>query len=686
MAWIYGIPNFIGLYTYYDDLLEPTYNPNLAGLKRGLWQRATTNARSYAASLTSLQNIEDANTFLKLVAENERTKEIKMIQAFYNKTREIFPTLLQEYLNSPEKIQDDPSGFYTVFTAEINKARKGTEDYLRELKRIKKNIDDGTRTLQNYKADDYRYRLSGDITSFLHRLTGSFTVKLEKDVEKDGNQEFAIRVQSLAIRILEKLGIRDKLSSGENFAAIAASLLIQIESEIQKEVDKDLLSKTRENIDKGIDTILEQIEERYDKLANKQRIATSPIDKALTDIGGLEFNRIVNNAKDILNIHSDLSQDEKQLHKKIQSRESRIMKNSGVKRNQEIKKMRDSIKQNSNLNRNLEFVKFSISGSQNSKHGNINELVVSILGNGTKVSGNAATDIMTFMFNGDAQIDNAILNKLMQDIGNTYTEAIAQQTPSKDDKEIKDTRQIMIEMNNKINELIKEAENKIALQKDFKLDNIFIFHESLKLYSSAETGRNKEGGGFGGRNISIMSYIDDLYSMSNSFSFPVSRDELGFLAINLMPGAAAAEQKDPLERYLSLYAGMVMFDDLTNMAQGAIASLVPYNQSNTITQIHLYNLNGVYVPASMVLSYISDAVNNTSALINSGYAAKATIKVPSNNQTYSNYLSARDTAETWVLTPEIWKEVAAENNLNTKVSITFLSAFTTFIEKLNSLT
>ena len=57
MAWIYGIPNFIGLYTYYDDLLEPTYNPSLAGLKKGLWQRATANAQSDAATLTSLQNI-----------------------------------------------------------------------------------------------------------------------------------------------------------------------------------------------------------------------------------------------------------------------------------------------------------------------------------------------------------------------------------------------------------------------------------------------------------------------------------------------------------------------------------------------------------------------------------------------------------------------------------------------------
>ncbi|MBR6253784.1 MAG: hypothetical protein IKR04_08240 [Clostridia bacterium] len=54
MAWIYGIPNFIGLYTYYDDLLEPTYNPSLAGLKSSLWKGATEKARSYATSLTSL--------------------------------------------------------------------------------------------------------------------------------------------------------------------------------------------------------------------------------------------------------------------------------------------------------------------------------------------------------------------------------------------------------------------------------------------------------------------------------------------------------------------------------------------------------------------------------------------------------------------------------------------------------
>lgn len=72
MAWIYGIPNFIGLYTYYNDLLEPTYNPGLAGLKKSLWGKAKTKIQSSMNTITSKQNINNANIFLKLVAENER--------------------------------------------------------------------------------------------------------------------------------------------------------------------------------------------------------------------------------------------------------------------------------------------------------------------------------------------------------------------------------------------------------------------------------------------------------------------------------------------------------------------------------------------------------------------------------------------------------------------------------------
>jgi len=38
--------------------------------------------------------------------------------------------------------------------------------------------------LENYKKDDYRFRLSGDIESFLHRLTGNFNLSENISEEK----------------------------------------------------------------------------------------------------------------------------------------------------------------------------------------------------------------------------------------------------------------------------------------------------------------------------------------------------------------------------------------------------------------------------------------------------------------------------------------------------------------------
>jgi hypothetical protein len=102
-------------------------------------------------------------------------------------------------------------------------------------------------------------------------------------------------------------------------------------------------------------------------------------------------------------------------------------------------------------------------------------------------------------------------------------------------------------MNKEIDKLIRAAEKNMQDLKELDLDNMFIFHESLKLSSSAETGRNKRNGGFSGRNMSIMSYIDSLYTMSDSMNMPLDRTALGFLSLNLVPGAVAESMKEPLE-------------------------------------------------------------------------------------------------------------------------------------------
>lgn len=680
MGWRFGIPDFIGMYTYFKDLQNTEDNVPLARIrKENLYALAVDTAKNVAHNLTMPKNLKQANDFLAQVATSERNKELMVIKSFCKQTGQQFQAL-QPFLQSPDLIQKNPDEFYIQLTAALNRIRRGTQEYLNELKRIKKNIQEKGRTLENYKADDYRYRLDGDINSFLNRLTGQYIASNKKKTEN----AYSIKVQKLVMKILQESNLTEKLQSGENFAAIASALLIEVEKEVQQEIDQALANNQDNTVDEIIDTALQQIESKYLKIAHKQQQATSPIERAIEDISSLEFERITRNAKEILGITSaQLSLDEeKKLLDKVRHRDSRIAKN-----NLDIASIRQGVKSNRTLSKNLALTNFSISGSANSRHGTIYELVESIF-SGTKIAGKGATDILTVTTDWQFQTDNESINTLMTSISSEITNAIAEQQ-SIQPNQIKDTRDIIISMNNKITALIEKAEKQLSEMKQFNIDNIFIFHETLKLYSSAETGNGKHAG-FGGRKIGIMDYIDDLYATQNA-GIPVSRDELGFLALNIMDGAVAERQRNPLEHYLSLYAGMIMFDDLSNMAQEAIQQINKFDDKRTgkIIQIHLYNLNGIYVPASMFLSYISDAMKEASNFADNGLIAQAKIYAPSVNTNYKDWVEGnwkrnKDdiTLDGPQLRPEHWRAVAAESAQSTKVEITFLAAFKSFIKRL----
>lgn len=675
--WHWGIPNFIGLYTYFKELQTADDDLPSARRQHGLWAHASNQTDIALDSFQMPENIEKANQFLALVAENERAKELNMIKTFCKQTGENFPLLLP-YLNTPSLIDGDLDNFYVALTAAINEVRKSSMSYHNELLRIQQNLSDASRTLKSYKEDDYRYRLNGDITSFLNRITGNFKVVND---ETD-TPSFAQQVQTTTLRILEKMNISEKLKSAEDFAAIAAATLIDVERQVQEELDKKLQDgySSRKKLDEQIDKkILSQIEKRYENLATKTAIAESPVEKALSNINSIEFTQIVNNAKEILNIKT-LPKTEKEI--KLLNDRVRQRDNRAKNKNKQLYEARQQVKALFN-SKELNLLTFNIEGSFQSQHGNIYELVESIFNDGFKVSGNMATDIMTYSIGWNTHQDNTVLANLTQEIGKIYTDAYTelQHMPS---NEIRNTQDILTNMNQEISHLIQLSEKKMKELGELKLDDIFIFHETLKLSSSAETGRNKQGGGFSGREMSIMSYIDSLYTLSDSIDMPLDRTMLGFLALNLVPGAVAQKAKEPLEQYLSLYAGMVMFDDIANMGKEAINMINAFPSTNgKIVQIHLYNLNGLYVPASMMLSYISEAVNNTAAQITANAAAKATITAKTND-TYGQYLTLRRSNEPFNLTPATWSAVAATSASNTKIKITFLASFKAFVEKLYS--
>lgn len=688
MGWLYGIPDFVGMYTYYKSLASGVNSagqpnvPRAAIRKKNAYAMASGAAHNLSGALEAPDNLHAANKFLTAVAASERNKEIEAIKSFCEQTGNQFPSL-QKYLNNPQSIEKDLTGFYTELTAALNIARRGTKEYLNELLRIKKNLATTERTLADYKADDYRYRVSGDIESFLHRIMGNYNVIDESKTVKS----YATKVQKLVLNILNESGLIGKISSGADFAGIASALLIQIEKEVQQEMDQVILHNADKSMDDVIEDALTQIEKKYLAIAHKQAQITTPIEKAITDISSLEFQRITENAKEILGIKPKIIDNdaEKKLRKNIYAKDRRAKT-----KNLDLTEIRQAVKSNRKLGRDLMLTEFSISGSANSKHGTVYELVESIF-NGTNIKGKGATDIITVTLNWQLQQDNDIINRLMSSISTEITNAVSEQQKASPD-EIKDTKDLIVKMNNSIDELIHKTEEQLKDMEDFDLDTVFIFHETLKLYSSAETGRSKISG-FEGRNMNLLSYIDTLYSMQGAMNFPISQGNMGFLALNIVGGAVADDLKGPLENYLSMYAGMMMFDDLANMANEAVQkinNLPTTTRKGKIIQIHLYNLNGIYVPASMFLSYISDTMTQADQMAASGMIAKASITTGSVSERYMSWGSGagyqnskKETHATgWKLNPGVWSAVAAENAAKTKITITFLAAFKAFISRL----
>jgi hypothetical protein len=116
-------------------------------------------------------------------------------------------------------------------------------------------------------------------------------------------------------------------------------------------------------------------------------------------------------------------------------------------------------------------------------------------------------------------------------------------------------------MNKLIETELKQLDQAIDLEEGKK---IFIYHESLKLYVRAEKHKASK---FEGRELNILTALDMLYSMNDFGGLFLPNQEIFYnLVLNLSDLAAGKEMRGEVEDYLSIFAGMLMFDDLGVMA------------------------------------------------------------------------------------------------------------------------
>lgn len=622
------------------------------------WAAIETMLSQAQLTINDVDKINSITTLIGNIAQNERVKELHSISNYFNKNKKELSLLkngsrLMSMINNPPSDPKNLQAFYDDFIIAINLAKRDTEVTLTRIKRLKENIDNSQKNIVTYD-NDYRFSIGKDMTNLLNRLTGQYQIN---QIDDSG---LSSRIQDIAIEAILASNLPERIKSGEDFASIASMILIDIEQIFQQRLDEIMKqNKDIKSFRDIADEVLPQIKTEYlDSIKNNQPLTKiqSVIQETSTELAAAGMETAIRNATNILNIHtsSDLSVGAQRLQK-LQATHDKNIREQSKEMETKLEQLRSRILSNSELNESLFRIEFTKMDS-GSAHGNLNELIEGLFG--AKVRANVATDVITYTFGYKITQNNDKLDKMMHIISEDLS-SIGDFLQTKQSQNVT-LLTTLKNVNQKITEDINLLEQ--FLQNTAHIDEkLFIQHETLKL-SKLST---KEGHGFKGRNMSIFSYIDYLASSLSGGNIAADIDSLKFLAYNIIPGAVAENEKGNLEKYFSMFAALLMFDDVGNMAQEAVNQVQSLSNNGQVEQLHLYNLNGLYVPSSMLLEYTYQGMQELSRMVESNYAAQAKIQISSKGaNTHLSYTQRAQAAK------------------STKVQIIFLTGFTNIINRL----
>ena len=658
-------------FVYFNDLLNASmYNLPLIYRKQQLYNDAKSNVELAKNELSSAPTIETALAFIGAIADSERKKELKVVKNYCDKIKTKYP----DFVNfSEETILADPDAFYKELIKYINNARKQALEYQDQLQRIKANagkIKGITKktSRSEYAKDNYLYRLAADTKSLLKKMIGTF----------EGNNKsadaFTNKLQDMVMEIMKSQNIPQQIKSGDDFAAIAVAILADIEQKLQAEYDKQVkLKGGPELLDELSEETLEQVKQAYIKNIESKDEGTG-VQQALKNLNTDDFVRVINNVKNTL--HLQQIQDPEKAQAQI-NKVTKLANNRKIRRRSQdrlVNHIRAPFSRNRKLVNELSTLEFTNLDS-NSFHGTIYELLESVINNNSiQIGGSgSAIDVITIEIAPSYKINTNALNGLTEEVGNIISKFAIEDTHDKDALS-RDLLNGITHMNNQIDDTMKKID--IYLKSIDSEEPFFIFHESLKLYSSIETGKSAS---FSGRTLNIFSGLDYIAAAMDSvgINFPGSNGTLRMLALNLSDLAVGGSARGTLEDYLSLFAGLLMFDDVVNIAREAI-NQIQYDKTNVI---HLYLLNGIYVPASTILTYVYNSCIEATTVISAGEAASVTISTGGADTIINNWLETRKPSLK-ERNFKAWKTVGQATSSEIKMHIAFFAGFIKFISNL----
>lgn len=662
-------------YVYFKDLMNTENNaPWIARQKHALYHEAENHVNSTVRNLTEPEHINKAITFLKQVAANERDKELMAVKNYCRNLHKKYPSFMKDI--NEDDILEKPDDFYIKLTKYLNQAKQDARQYTQELKHIRENAGLIERTWKKkkrneYSDDNYLFNLQNDIKSLLTKLNGTYYGK-NKDADAYTN-----KVQAAAIQILNQYNIPKLLQNGDDFAAIASGVLIDLQQHLQAQFDEEREQEKIKHNEKIADVMKNEISsivDKYMKEIEKGENLTS-VQSALKDITSIRSNHVIQQLKDGLGIQLEGVE-------KLAKRVSEIdkIKEKTKHRTSAYRKMVNDVIgtiTNPNLLDTLPRLTFT-NFDKKTGHGNIKEVVSAAIQYnkdlGLFIKPQVGVDLMEFHIDYEIQDPTTeSMIKIMKQIDGAFT-AFERQTHNEDDSSLRDLEPAIHSLNialQKANEQLDQLLHDVNAEEQF-----FVYHTSEKLHTSVETGKSL---GFKGRDhLNILSGMDAIYValQTAGLATPTMKDELHFIALNLAPSAVGSNALDPVTTYLSKFAGLLMFDDVENMAKEAMEQI----QYTNLNVIHVYKLNNIYVPASMLLTYISDEIEKASQFALEDIA-KVEINVDGAENTITSWLSNYHDGKIEYSRQE-WRNVANDVASSTQIKITLMAAFLRFIEKL----
>lgn len=235
---------------------------------------------------------------------------------------------------------------------------------------------------------------------------------------------------------------------------------------------------------------------------------------------------------------------------------------------------------------------------------------------------------------------------------------------------LRQLRQEQNEILNELKEIIQNSQEGL----NFLLEHINI-HTTIKGYVSAGRDNFEYYGGFEGAAFGV-NLIEQLNIISDVMdSGGLSLADLNFLyqaMINAGSGMIGNKNKRTLENYFSAFIGFLMFNDAALFTED-IQNFINGTFTTDSQDIHLYQLNGIYIPSSYLLQKTWESLNQL----------PRDLDQKTTNQGTRAILHTYDKGPIKGNFPENWEQTSTLAQENTKLEMKFLAGFFDLLDQIS---